>query len=77
MWLKIRTGPTQTKMSSIAASNMKVNELHYPRIGKISADQLRSYCEADLRLCFRYAKCVFSHGVAHVTYVICCNTESI
>ena len=29
-------------------------------------DQLRSYCEADLRLCFRYAGCWFSHEAAHL-----------
>ena len=29
------------------------------------ADQLCSYCTADLRLCFAYA-CLFSHAVAHM-----------
>ena len=27
-------------------------ELHYPYSENKSADQLRSYCEADVRLCF-------------------------
>ena len=31
------------------------------------ADQLRSYFEADLRLCFRiYANCLFSHAAAQL-----------
>ena len=33
------------------------------------SDQLRSYCEADLRLCFAYAKCLFSHDAAQIIYV--------
>ena len=31
-------------------------ELYYPRNGNKSADQLRGYREADLRLCFRICK---------------------
>ena len=35
--------------------------LHYPCSGNKGADQLRSYCAADLRLCFCiYKKPVFS-----------------
>ena len=34
----------------------KVDELHYPWSENKGADQLRSYCEADLRLCFRIGK---------------------
>ena len=30
------------------------------------ADQLCSYCEADLCLCFRIGKSLFSHGAAHL-----------
>ena len=30
----------------------KVEELYYPCSENKGADQLRSYCEADLRLCF-------------------------
>ena len=34
------------------------------------ADQLRSYCEAGLRLCFVYAlACCFSHDTAQITSV--------
>ena len=33
--------------------NSNVEELYYPCSENKGADQLRSYCEADLRLCFR------------------------
>ena len=36
----------------------KVEELYYPCSENKGADQLRSYCEADLRLCFRL--CILS-----------------
>ena len=32
------------------------------------ADQLRSYCEADLRLCFRLCRCWFSHAAAQMIH---------
>ena len=34
----------------------EVEGLYYPCSEKKGADQLRSYCEADLRLCFRICK---------------------
>ena len=34
----------------------KVEELYYPCSENKGADQLRSYCEADLRLCFRICR---------------------
>ena len=36
------------------------------------ADQLRGYCPADLRPCFRLCKKRFSHGVAHSIYFCWC-----
>ena len=36
------------------------------------ADQLCGYREADLRLCFAYAKRWFSHDAAHFTREIMC-----
>ena len=33
-----------------------VEELYYPCSENKGADQLRSYCEADLRFCFRIGK---------------------
>ena len=41
-------------------------ELYYPSSENKGADQLRIYCEADLRLCFAYADCWFSHVVAQI-----------
>ena len=38
----------------------------FPCCENKGADQLCSYCTADLRLCFRmYANCWFSHAQAH------------
>ena len=51
--------------------------MYYPCSENKGADQLSSYCEADLRLCFRIGKNpvfsrrssnVFSHEVAHFIY---------
>ena len=36
-----------------------VEELYYPCSENKGADQLRSYCEADLRLCFRICILLF------------------
>ena len=44
----------------------EVEELHNPCCENKGADQLRGYCEADLRLCFEYAKSQFSHDVAQI-----------
>ena len=40
--------------------------MYYPSSENIGADQLRSYCTADLRLCFRISKIRFSHDAAHL-----------
>ena len=39
--------------------------MFYPSSENKGADQLRGYREADLRLCFAYAKSRFSHNEAH------------
>ena len=44
----------------------KEEELYYPCSEKKCADQLRSYCTADLRLCFRIGKNLVSHDEAHI-----------
>ena len=42
-------------------------ELYYPSSENKGADQLRSYCEADLRLCFRLCRLlVFPCGGSNV-----------
>ena len=43
----------------------KEEELYYPCSENEGADQLRSYCEADLQLCFGLCK-MFSHDVAQL-----------
>ena len=40
----------------------KVEELYYPSSKNKGTDQLRSYCEADLRLCFRLCRLLFFPG---------------
>ena len=45
-------------------------KLYYPCSENKCADQLRSYCEADLRLSFAYADCLFSHAAAHILNMI-------
>ena len=40
--------------------------MYYPCSENKGADQLRGYREADLRLCFRYADCWFSHVAAQI-----------
>ena len=41
--------------------------MYYPCRENKGADELRSYCEADLRLCFlAYADCWFSHEAAQM-----------
>ena len=43
--------------------DLEIEELYYPCSENKGADQLRSYCEADLRLCFRLCRLlVFSCG---------------
>ena len=39
---------------------------YYPFSENKGADQLRSNCTADLRLCFAYAESRFSHDEAHI-----------
>ena len=47
----------------------KVEELYYTCSENKVAAQLRSYCEADLRLCFHIADCWFSHEAAQIRTV--------
>ena len=42
--------------------------MYYPCSENKGADQLRVYRGADLRLCFIYAVCWFSHEVAQMQY---------
>ena len=42
--------------------------LYYPCSENKGADQLRGYREADLRLCFRICKVLFSHDAAQLIH---------
>ena len=53
-----RPGLTQTDLYS-HRSRLRIQEeeeFYYPSSKNKGADQLRTYCEADLRLCFRIDK---------------------
>ena len=47
---------SQKKVTSLKFWILVEEELHYPCSENKGADQLRSYCEADLRLCFRICR---------------------
>ena len=58
MWFPTRSGTNWPVQSQKMARGgkfwiWKVEELYYPSSENKGADQLNSYCEADLRLCFR------------------------
>ena len=53
-----------------AVQSSTVEELYYPCSENKGADQLRSYCEADLRLWFRLCTLLFfSCGGSNITYL--------
>ena len=51
-----RAVPPQKMARSLKFQIKKVEGLYYPYSENKGADQLRSYCPADLRLCFRICK---------------------
>ena len=58
MWFSSRSDTNRPVQAQKRARSLKFQikveeELHYPSNENKGADQLRSYCEADLRLCFR------------------------
>ena len=72
MWFPNRSNtiwsvPSQ-KLGRILKFRIKVEEeLYYPSSENKGADQLRSYCEAELRLCFRLCRLlVFPCGGSHI-----------
>ena len=61
MWFPNRSDTNQSVQSQKMAGSfkfviLKEEELYYPCSKNKGADQLRSYCEADLRLCFCICK---------------------
>ena len=75
MWFPNRFNTNRPVQSLKRARSLKfrieVEEgLYYPSSENKGADQLRSYCEADLRLCFRLCRLlVFLCGGSNVTYI--------
>ena len=61
MWLPDRSDTNRAVQSQKTARGwkfwiQKLEALYYPCSENKGADQLRSYCEADLRLCFRLCR---------------------
>ena len=61
MWFPNRSDTNRSVQSQKRASILKFRiqveeELYYPSSENKGADQLCSYCEADLRLCFRLGR---------------------
>ena len=58
-----KLSPTQTELykhrSRLEILQIGRGELYYPSSENKGADQLHSYCKADLRLCFRLGLCLF------------------
>ena len=73
-----RPGLTQTgkQARSLKFRVQEEDELYYPCSENKDADQLCSYCRADVRLCYRIGKLRFSHYAAHYYRLlfILCNT---
>ena len=65
MWFPNRSNTNRAVLSQKTARhlkfrNQKEDGLYYPSSENKGADQLRSYCEADLRLCFRICNIIGS-----------------
>ena len=61
MWFPNRSGTNRSVQAYKMARDWKcwikkVEELYYPCSENKGADQLCSYCETDLRLCFRLCR---------------------
>ena len=76
MWFPTRSDTNQPVQAQKRARSLKFRikveeELYYPSSENKGADQLRSYCEADLRLCFRICRLlVFPRGGSHYVFRI-------
>ena len=61
MWFSNRSDTNRPVQLQKQARSLKFwseveEELYYPSSENKGADQIRSYCEADLRLCFRLCR---------------------
>ena len=72
MWFTTMSNTNRPVQSQKRARILKFwilveDELYYPSSENKGADQLRSYCEADLRLCFRLGRLlVFPCGYSFI-----------
>ena len=83
IWVLTRSDTNQPVQSQKIARSLKfgMNEeekLYYPYSENKGADQLRSYCEADLRLCFRLCillvfPCSGSYNIFWIRYNLITN----
>ena len=73
MWFPKRSDTNRPVQAQKQARSLKfwiykVEELYYPCSKNKGADQLRSYCEADQRLCFRLCRLlVFPFGGSYIS----------
>ena len=68
IWVPTRSNKNLYCHRWLEAGNFSIKEekgLYYPSSENKGVDQLRSYCEADLRLCFRICR-LFLHVAAHI-----------
>ena len=76
MWFPNRSDTSRPVQAQKRARSLKFRisveeELYYPRSENKGADQLRSYCEAGLRLCFRLCRLlVFPCGGSNMHCVL-------
>ena len=76
MWFPNRSDTNRSVQSQKQARSLKFRMkeeegLYYPRRENKGADQLRSYCEADLGLCFRLVRLfVFPCGGSNATTIL-------
>ena len=71
MWFPNRFNTNRAVQAQKMARSLKFwsyveEELYYPSSENKGADQLRDYGEADLRLGFAYADCLFSYEAAQI-----------
>ena len=78
MWLLNRSDTNRAVQAQKNAKDWKfwiwkVEELYYTcSEKKRRCDQLRSYCEADLRLCFLICRLLVSHEAAQISSTFMC-----
>ena len=64
IWVLTRSDKIQLVQSQKMVLDLERRGLYYLCSENKGDDQLRNYCKADLRICFAYADCWFSHAAA-------------